>query len=199
MSTRTDLTITSTNHSDATKKVTNKVNYVNPNITNQQAVTLANMFVALTKDTYSNTTRTDTTDCDISMNRPITSLKYQQKTTPYYVNVPADGVINMTTDEIATSNSLRLQINTPFDGTCPMVLNLTDTAETNKVDLHSISYGGPAGLTDRIGVWQIQLQIDTNGSVAITPRTVYFTLHFNATNMYDAYDKEITFNITAEE
>lgn len=131
--------------------------------------------------------------------RPITSLKYYRKTTPYYTNVPTDGVINMTTDDISASNSLRLQIDTPFDGTCPQMLNFTDTAETNKLDLHSISYGGSAGLPDRVNVWQVQFQCDTNGTIAITPRTVSFTLHFNATTQYDAYDKEITFNITAAE
>lgn len=64
MSTRTDLTINVLNNVSG-KKTTNKLSYVNPNITNNQAVALAEMITNLTKDTYQSTTRTDTTDCDI--------------------------------------------------------------------------------------------------------------------------------------
>lgn len=60
---KTDLTINATSATDG-KKVTNKISYVNPNITNQQAITLAQAINNLTTDSYTKTIRTDTTDCD---------------------------------------------------------------------------------------------------------------------------------------
>ena len=60
---KTDLTINATSATDG-KKVTNKISYVNPNITNNQAITLAQAINSLTTDSYTKTIRTDTTDCD---------------------------------------------------------------------------------------------------------------------------------------
>lgn len=60
---KTDLTINATSATDG-KKVTNKITYVNPNITNNQAITLAQAINDLTTDSYTKTVRTDTTDCD---------------------------------------------------------------------------------------------------------------------------------------
>lgn len=60
---KTDLTITTTSATD-NKKVTNKISYVNPNLSNNQAIELAQAITNLTTDSYSKTTRTDTTECD---------------------------------------------------------------------------------------------------------------------------------------
>lgn len=60
---KTDLTITTTSATD-NKKVTNKISYVNPNLTNNQAITLAQAITDLTTDSYLKTTRTDTTECE---------------------------------------------------------------------------------------------------------------------------------------
>lgn len=72
---KTDLTINATSATDG-KKVTNKISYVNPNITNNQAITLAQAICSLTTDSYTKTTRTDTSDCDASRTaRTFSSLR----------------------------------------------------------------------------------------------------------------------------
>lgn len=196
MSTRTDLTITSTNHSDATKKVTNKINYVNPNITNQQAVTLANMFTDLTKDTYNNTTRTDTTDCDTIITRPMTDFVflYGTNSSP----MPADGVCSFTTN--ANIKFCGIRFKTTMDS-APQILNFVDSAEDYKTNYTDITYGGPNGWSSQKEAWNINIatSIDSSQRQQITPRTITFTLHFDATTQYDAYDKDITINVMAEE
>ena len=196
MSTRTDLTITSTSHSDANKKVTNKVNYVNPNITNQQAVTLANMFVDLTKDTYQSTTRTDTSDCDTVITRPMTDFTFNYGSNT--MSMPTDGICTFTTD--ANIKNCNIKFKTPLDS-APQILNFNDDAEENKIGLTSISYGGENGWSGSRGIWTIDFSKSADGSqrTQITPRTITFTLHFDATTQYNAYDKDITINVTAEE
>lgn len=196
MSTRTDLTITSTNHNDASKKVTNKVNYVNPNITNQQAVTLANMFADLTKDTYQSTTRTDTTDCDTIITRPM-SLTYGGGSTNYG-NVPADGICNITTN--ANMKTISFYATTTLD-TAPQILNFIDNAQDFTIGLTDATWGGDYGWNSGKNKWTINFSknIDPANKVQITPRTITFTLHFDATTQYNAYDKDITINVTAEE
>lgn len=62
MQAKTDLTINATNQLG--KKVSNKISYVNNNITNSQAVQLATMINGLTNNTYSSTTKTQQTTCD---------------------------------------------------------------------------------------------------------------------------------------
>ena len=60
---KTDLTITTTSATD-NKKVTNKISYVNPDLTNNQAIELAQAITDLTTDSYLKTTRTDTIECE---------------------------------------------------------------------------------------------------------------------------------------
>lgn len=195
MSTRTDLTITSTSHSDANKKVTNKVNYVNPNITNQQAVTLANMFTDLTKDTYQSTTRTDTSDCDTVITRPMTDFTFGYGTNT--ISMPTDGICTFTTD--ANIKVCNIKFKTSADS-APQILNFNDTSD-DKIGLTTMTYGGDYGWTSNKGFWLIDFSKSSDGSqrTQITPRTITFTLHFDATTQYDAYDKDITINVTAAE
>lgn len=67
MPTNTSLTINSTQNG---KKVTDKISYVNPNITTQQAVLLAQTINSLTNNAYISTTRQDTTDLDGASGKP---------------------------------------------------------------------------------------------------------------------------------
>lgn len=66
---KTDITINATSSVDG-KKVTNKISYVNPDITNSQAMALAQAFNDLTTDSYNSTTRTDTTNCEEQASKP---------------------------------------------------------------------------------------------------------------------------------
>lgn len=183
---RTDLTITSINHADSNKKVTNKLSYVNPNITNQQAVTLANMFTDLTKDTYSKTTRTDTTDCDNTIQRPITSITYtyDNNGSSATADVPADGVINITTTKVR-NREYSIMIYTPYDSANLTYSDLVYTTEDPINFIRSVSYS-----TSRLIIF-------STGTV--TTGQVKFTLHIPATSQYDAWTKDFTFNITTAE
>ena len=67
MPTNTSLTINSTQNG---KKVTDKISYVNPNITTQQALDLAQAINNLTNNAYVSTTRQDTIDLDGSGGKP---------------------------------------------------------------------------------------------------------------------------------
>ena len=91
---KTDLTINATSATDG-KKVTNKISYVNPDITNNQAIMLAQAICSLTTDSYNKTTRTDTSDCDVNTKIPrtLTYCKIAGRETTldngvYKVNVP---------------------------------------------------------------------------------------------------------------
>ena len=198
MPARTDLTITSFNHNDGNKKVTNKISYVNPNITNQQAVTLANMFVDLTKDNYSNTTRTDTTDCDTALTRPVTSIKARYTDGGnFYHEIPNNGVIDITTDQIA-DKQLMLTVQTPFDGMCPIVENLTDNDTESPINIVQVSWAFMSTSSDQLNRWVVVLATAASSSqrLDITARTVSFNLHFKQSMEYGDFTKNITFNIT---
>ncbi len=194
MPTNTKLTI-NTLSSATGKKVTNNISYVNPNITNAQAVTFGNMLTDLTKDEYQSTTRTDTTDCDTSITRPITELTYGYSgSNP--IAVPSNFIIDIPTSD--TLKILSVKFKTPLDS-APQILNFVDNAEENKIGLIDITYGGEYGWTSGKGFWTVDLasSSDVPQRKVITPRTITFTLHFDATPNYDAYDQEFTFNITA--
>lgn len=194
MPTNTKLTI-NTLSSATGKKVTNNISYVNPNITNAQAVTFGNMLTDLTKDEYQSTTRTDTTDCDTSITRPITEFTYTYSgSNP--IAVPSNFIIDIPTSENLKILSIKLK--TPLDS-APQVLNYSDNAESDTVGITNVTYGGEYGWSSYKGLWAIEIasSSDTSQRKVITPRTITFTLHFDATPNYDAYNQLITFNITA--
>ena len=193
--TRTDLTITSINHSDATKKVTNKVNYVNPNITNQQAVTLANMLVDLTKDNYQSTTRTDTTDCDTDTraNYPITKIDYVKTVSgsQTYPQIDLNNpVINMIADNFGVSKTLILRINTSYIS-MPIV-----TCTSSNWNFAGAVYAMHSSMGAQVNAWTVRLYTDQE---TITPEQSTITLHFDGNNQYKPFDIDIAFNIATEE
>ena len=195
---KTDLTITTTSATD-NKKVTNKISYVNPNLNNNQAIELAQAITDLTTDSYLKTTRTDTTECDTTNSRPITNILYNKAGSPAYAQVPADGVITMTTNEVY-SNGLRIYIETPYDGQAPIVSDITDDSNT-PVGLEQISWAGAMyGTGNPRNKWGIAFTNSIQTSQRnITPRTVTFKVTFKPTYQYDAWEKTFTFNITEGE
>lgn len=189
MSTRTDLTINVLNNVSG-KKTTNKISYVNPNISNTQAVTLANMITDLTKDTYHSTTRTDTTDCDnsITLNPELHYVCKNESGEYVSPTIPTSGVINILTSRVY-AQTLTITIGNVGNIAMPHILNLTDSDTTNPVQMTETKLSSS-------GWWTISFQ--TSPKSDITARTVNLTLHFDDTTQYDAYNKTITFNITAE-
>lgn len=114
------------------------------------------------------------------------------------ITMPADGVCSFTTD--ANIKICNIKFKTTLDS-APQILNFNDDAEENKIGLTSVTFGGDRGWSGNRGFWLIDFSKSVDGSqrTQITPRTITFTLHFDATTQYDAYDKIITVNITAAE
>lgn len=200
---KTDLTINSTSATDG-KKVTNKISYVNPNLTNREAITLAQAISSLTTDSYTKTTRTDTTDCDTTTSRPITSIKYRRKadvsaSSSSWYDVPADGNITFA-ENLIGGKSLQILIDTIVDGQAPTVYDVTDDSQT-PVDLNNYQFGGPIGDTVLKKKWFFTFNngMYAQDQTAITPRTVSFKIKFNGTHQYDAWEKTFTFTITGGE
>lgn len=197
MSTNTKLSIKSKDPYN--KNVTDTINYVNPNISRNTALELAQKINALTNNSYQQTEKIETTELDSMIpkaQRPITAFKFQRGNV--YEEVPADGIINIAASAI-TNNSIRFQITTPYDGTAPMIQDYTDTPvnpQATVTQLSSITWTGPAGLNDRRNLWQIQYQCDLNSTIAITPRSISFTVAFIETEQYESLARAITLNVT---
>lgn len=191
---KTDLTITTTSATD-NKKVTNKISYVNPNLTNNQAIELAQAISSLTTDSYFKTTRTDTTDCDATRPRPMEFCRYRKNNNWY--DVPTDGAISMTTAEI-TAKSLSIMVKTVNDGIAMQILDFTDTNTEKPCNVNQIQFGGAIGdpaLKDR---WRALIN---NGAFSadqtdIPACTITFKIKFDQTYQYDEWEKTITFTIT---
>lgn len=204
MAKKTDLTITSLNSTD-NKKVTNKISYVNPNITNNQAILLAQSIASLTTDSYQSTTRTDTTECDVTINRPVT-VKYahtsgQGSTSTIYDDVPQDGVINLTTEQIFNKQLILILTTTTRDGCAPIIDIISDT-DTVKPLLFTEGkfYYDASYSAVYYNSWLIYFATNASSSASgrddITARTFVARITFNASSTVDAWSKEFTFVIT---
>lgn len=126
---KTDLNITTTNN--GTKK-TSKLSYVNPLAFAAELATLANKFAALSDDTLTAATRTDTTDIDLGseytpvnveiFNEESTSSQYE--TTLKYSDVFDNGaVIKLVVTD--TNEELREQLPIFYDCLEPVIKNET--------------------------------------------------------------------------
>lgn len=193
MADKSSIIIGYTDHSSG-KAQQKTITDINPQASNAKLATWGEMTAALTKDNYVKTTRIDRRECDNANTRPITDLTYGYSgSNP--IAVPSNFIIS-----IPTSDNLKIlsvKFKTPIDS-APQILNFVDNAEENKIGLIDITYGGEYGWTSGRGFWTVDIasSSDVPQRKVITPRTITFTLHFDATPNYDAYDQEFTFNIT---
>ena len=203
MATTTSMEITLTKDSDNTEK-TRTVSYINPNATGTELVELAETYVGLTNDNYVKTTRIDKTDCDTetTTDRLITSIKSRDgRSGGYYHDVDATGIINLTTAQII-DKQLMLVIKTPNDGASPVIEDFSDTDTEHPIGLITSTWSSTLiASSDQQNGWTITFA-DTGSSsqrTDITARIVSFKIHFDRTETYYSYEKQITFNITAAE
>ena len=152
---KTDLTITTTSATD-NKKVTNKISYVNPNLSNNQAIELAQAITNLTTDSYLKTTRTDTTECDetkipriISSVGSLTGATITLEGGVYKIQIPQASIT--TNPKSITVNIYSAQFN-PLPIYTPRIANLQIT-------------GG-----FKFYSWRMELRTSSNPTV-----TCYFT------------------------
>lgn len=193
MANKSSIIIGYTDHSSG-KAQQKTITDINPQASNAKLATWGEMTAALTKDNYVKTTRIDRRECDNANTRPITEFTYNYSgSNP--IAVPSNFIIDTPTSDNLKTLSVRLR--TPIDS-APQVLNYSDNAEDYKIGLIDITYGGEYGWVSGRGLWTFNIASasDTTQRKVITPRTITFTLHFDATPNYDAYDQEFTFNIT---
>ena len=189
----TSLIISTKDHLTEAAQVKSLTN-INPEVSAANLQTFAQMTAALSADSFIKAVRIDETALDGSAKiaRPVTAFQYV--TASGFVAVPSDGIINMTTSQVA-GKSLRLRIRTPYD-VAPIISDYSDNATDTKTALGTVSWADVKGLTDRQYLWQVQFQCDVNATIAITPRVVSFKVSFLATPQYDSWSRNITFNVT---
>lgn len=198
MSTNTKLTIKSRSYADDKKTVSNTINYVNPNISNQTALQLAQRINALTLNSYKSTDKIETTELDSIIPkgaRTFNSFTYTKTVdgTAQSIEVPADGIINITTSEIR-NKQINFTIGMTFDGEAP---EMEDVSSTSNANLAQISYAW-LGYSSQINNWSIifATHADYGQRQDITAGVISFNLHFDETDEFAAYNKSITVNIT---
>lgn len=169
---------------------------VNPNAANSDIATFAQMTAALSKDTYVSVERVDRAnlDSDPKPQRTITSFKYAKSVDGAngYVAVPDDGVINIPVADVR-SKKIPLIMKTPYD-VAPQFRNFSSTSNATvaSAEYHFLSY------VDDAAAWNIVIatHYDFTSRQDVTAGVVSFTLHFDETDEFAAYNKPITINIT---
>ena len=194
MPTNTSLTINSTQDG---KKVTDKISYVNPNITDKQARLLAQTFNALSQNAYVSTDRTDTTNLDsipkasrtFSAMR-ITNSNYsvQKNITPTVDNVYN---INLTLAQVPQGSpqlTLWIQSNAFMQlDICPQTI-----VETNNASIQSLNWRTPQNSAGFSNAWLVAFQFNEYIAQSGTIKLV-----FPENDTYE--ETAMTFNITITE
>lgn len=126
--------------------------------------------------------------------RPITSMKYTLVVSGSgtSTNIPNDGIINMTTAEVR-SKGIQIVIKTPCD-VMPRLLDFSSSsnAQFASAEYHFIGYS----LDD--DAWNLILATGQSYDMRqnVSAGVISFTLHFDETDEFAAFDQPITINIT---
>ena len=173
---------------------------LNPNADSTKLATWAQMTAALSKDAYAKTVRTEKTDVDNATPKPsrtVSFIRYYRGlgASQTFDDVPEDGVIDLiiNTD---VAKALIIFIKTPFDETVPV---LKDFHSTNNAVLVSYQYSF-VSYANSDDCWRFALAThEAQAAQAdLTPGTISFTLHFDESDEFAAFDKPFTINITEE-
>lgn len=197
MPTKTTITINSTNDG---KKVTDNINYVNPNISDANALLLAQKINALTNNTYASTDRTDKRNLSDITPRTFTDIRYGFTGNPNKA-LPDDGIINcLTTDwsRIISGNTGYYAFNLRFWGVEDPVVPTWEFSSNGDTAWHtnSFSYGYP---TSRWSIDMVNVGLCTEDMDAMVPQTLTAKLTFPATANFDEWSKTFTIIITEPE
>lgn len=187
---QTNLTI---NYTDATtgKKSSDKISYVNPNITDQQALTLSQAFANLSQNTYVSTDKTDTYNINTEQ-KTVRDPQWQvylinggstERTTNTTISVPVNQVRWSNNNTFQFALFPRAGVNDPAR---PILSNVQTTGTsvnpnivTNYLEVNSYVY---------------QIALGEN-----EPQTITFTLSFIETSTHQAFSKNYTIIITNSE
>lgn len=196
MATKTSLLITATDYvteRDQQKTITD----INPQASSAHLKSWARETIDMTKDTYLKAKRVDVTDIDSIVQRPIQRLRYfpdgntsvtmSEQTVP---NMPEDGQLTST---VTNGLSFACAIKTPYD-----IAPIVEVETTNNINVTLFSatyYGVNRGTAPEYWV----IQCSAQGSPTVPVGTVCTVkVSFPPTNLYDAWSKTFTVNITEE-
>ena len=190
----TSLVITTKDHltdETQTKTITN----INPQAASSDLRTFAQMTAALSKDAFVKATRIDKTELDTTKPaRTITSFKYSKTVNgaAASLDVPSDGIINIALSEVRTKCILFI-LKTPYD-VAPRLLDFSSSsnAQFASAEYHFLGYSSDSS------AWNLPIAThqDYSARQDVTAGVVSFTLHFDETDEFAAYNKPITINIT---
>ena len=127
--------------------------------------------------------------------RSITKLVYLAKNGETQTINMSNPVINCTRDTAFyssnTQNTIIFRVSTNYGGSVPEIRDLQTTGD-GEWQLISASYGFPSNPTSSTrNLWNITIKRE-----GFSAETVTFTLHFDETPTYAAFDLPITFNFT---
>lgn len=192
----TSLVITTKDHltdETQTKTITN----INPQAASADLKTFAQMTAALSKDAFVKATRIDKTELDTTKPaRTITSFKYSKTVNGAMasLDVPSNGIINIAVSEVRVKCIL-FTLKTPYD-VAPQFRNLSSTSNATvaSAEYHFIGYSNDSS------AWSLPIAThqDYSSRQDVTAGVVSFTLHFDETDEFAAFDQPITINITEE-
>lgn len=178
------------------KTITN----INPTASSADLATWGAMTAALTKDTYSKTTRIDRTECDTPKATRTTSKLRWESSSHSATNVPSDDVINVTTASMAKGSSSYAKIVIAAklsDQFIVPVATISSSVSTETWVLTTLSYTADTNVYSTKDEWAITFLLGTGADPVA--QTVTIDITFPATNTSAAWSKTLTFNITEEE
>ena len=178
------------------KTITN----INPAASSADLATWGAMTAALTKDTYSKTTRIDRTECDTPKATRTTSKLRWESSSHSATNVPSDGIINISTADVAKGSSSYAKITIGIKISDQLILpttSISSSVSTEEWAVVTMSYTTSNNVYSTKDEWAITFSL-TNGNNPVA-QTVTIDITFPETNTSAAWSKTLTFNITEEE
>ena len=186
MSTTTSINITTIRDNEKKQK---SITYINPLTSSQELIDFAQSIVAVTNDSYDKTTRIDRIDCDNANQRTVSLFQYQTDNTNW-INVPSDGVLNITTAQhVGNKFTFRIRME---DMNMAPTLTLSSNLETASFSDISFQYNSP----NFYGSSKNQAIFGFYYNNQVEPQIITCKIFFPATANYDAFEKTVTFNIT---
>ena len=191
MPTKTTLTINSTYDG---KKVTDNINYVNPNISDANALLFAQKINALTNNTYASADRTD--------KRELNSTSPRVFTTKYGITGNATTTFEGNTINLTTSQCSAARVGSyyrfflgffPFtEGYLPFVE--CDSSAGIQITCSTVSYPSSRWANGGISI-QVVTE-DYESEQTIQPQSINVKVTFPAWGNYDEWSETFTLNIT---
>lgn len=193
---KTTITINATDTDG--KKVRNNITYVNPEISNSNALILAQKISSFTTDTYKSSERVDVTDLDSLTPRPVTKIGYNKQiggSATYWFSDPDNPTVSIPVANFPITNSKAealITIVTPLD-VAPIVEDLAFTGE-GTFQFIDMVYGSEVAPVYEQLRWRLFIRSNAAPEVGV----LTFKVSFPTSNLYDNWSRNFTFNITEE-